>query len=178
MAVRQHGGGCCGMRHSSGYSLNNDTYRIYEKIREDKRCRDRGRLIEVVVTDSQLRSQSSLGPILAAEGFRLVSRFTNDNTGNICNVFHFIEKRNIQSIYVKDIPYSINAADAPEAPPPVNWRPLRENERPSVGDQVRVNNRKHWFNLSQWRYAGTGRSKYCYYGSSRVDWADIQILKA
>jgi hypothetical protein len=47
--------------------------------------------VEAVLTDEQL--QSGWTPVLKELGFKRVSRFRNDNSGNICNIFHYIPTR-------------------------------------------------------------------------------------
>jgi hypothetical protein len=46
-------------------------------------------LVEAVVTNRQLREMPNLGEALQKVGFKIVSRFRNPNSSNICNVFHY-----------------------------------------------------------------------------------------
>lgn len=143
MARRSHGGSCCGINHSVGYSLGGSAVRIRNEIRRDKTGLANGMLLEIVVTDSQLRGQRCLGPILAEEGFKLVSRFRNPNSRNNVNVFHF----STAMLPIENRPFSLDPEQAPKpaAPVPVqgeagNWRRLRWNEAIPNNAVLRVHN--------------------------------------
>lgn len=71
------------------------------EISADNQRRYENRLIEVVLTDSQLRHSGnevregaevfrSWLDVLLSLGFRRVSRFRNSNSGSYCTVFHFV----------------------------------------------------------------------------------------
>lgn len=183
MTARAHGGGCCGMRHSVGYSLQNDANRIYETIRAAKAGRQPGRLIEVVVTNDQLNGQPNLGPILSKEGFKLVNRFLNDNSGNICNVFHFIEARNQRK--VDAMSKRLDPARAPEytpppPPPPPQWQTVTTLNIPffNYRDRLRINKPGHRYHHLEFPAAGIRSwNRYCYYRRSRFRWEDVEILR-
>lgn len=93
--ISAHGGGCCGVSHIRGFNYFNENHTVEFIRRELSRCFDgvsprRGnpnRLAEVILTDNQL-SFRNLPIALAKEGFVLVNRFRNSNSGNVCNVFH------------------------------------------------------------------------------------------
>jgi hypothetical protein len=96
MAYRSaHGGGCCGINHIRGFS---DAYRnrgnptreeLREMMRTGNMAANKGMLLEVVLTNTQCRQYPNLPIMLQEEGFKLVNRFLNPNSGNICNVFHY-----------------------------------------------------------------------------------------
>ena len=65
--------------------------------------KDKGILVEVVLTDCQIKDQRYLVKWLMKKNFRLVSRFTNKNSGNVCNVFHF--HKHPLSIALADLPF-------------------------------------------------------------------------
>jgi hypothetical protein len=149
MASYRHGGGCCGIHHSSAYSYNNDALSIRQKIRGDKRTLPvKGMLLEVVVTDPQLISQPNLGPILADEGFVLVRRFRNPNSRNPCNVFHFSEAL----LPMDNLPFSLDPEQAPKPPAPApvpreaglpeGYRRIREGEGIPNSARLMVWNRR------------------------------------
>lgn len=57
--------------------------------REKQRLKDRADwncLIEVILIDEQL--EDGWAAVLEERGFKLVTRFYNDNSNNYCNVFH------------------------------------------------------------------------------------------
>lgn len=89
--IHRHGGYCCGVRHLSGFTGLETTSRIKQHIKEETRQgRVRGQLVEAILTDSQCRrNEGRLPKALQEVGFRLVARFTNINSGNNCNVFHY-----------------------------------------------------------------------------------------
>ena len=85
-----HGGRCCGMRHIFSFLGNETREDIENLIRLQTRQNvNQGMLIEVVLTNGQCRSSPRLPVMLQEVGFKLVNRFRNPNTGNICNVFHY-----------------------------------------------------------------------------------------
>ncbi len=102
-----HGGYCCGMRHIqgfNGYDRNRDVPRPipysprtetgYERLKRlvfscNQRGAASGRLIEVVLTNQQCRSNPQLLQDLKEIGFDLVNRFRNANSRSICNIFHY-----------------------------------------------------------------------------------------
>lgn len=143
MARRVHGGSCCGINHSVGYSLGGNAEIIRREIRGDKAGLAHGMLLEVVVTDPQLIRQPCLGPILAEEGFKLVTRFKNPNSSNIVNVFHYTTARRSMD----NLPFSLDPEQAPKPPEPApvqgeegGWRRLRWNEAIPHNAVLRVRN--------------------------------------
>lgn len=88
--ITAHGGHCCGIRHmySFGYL---DTKESIQKLidTETAQHRTQGYLVEAVITNAQCRLLPNLAKNLQEVGFRLVSRFKNPNSSNICNVFHY-----------------------------------------------------------------------------------------
>lgn len=103
MYVSNHGGGCCGIRHISGFHIGPiESHRYLQRVLDNSESNaPRGRLIEIVLTDAQARNY---GPILGKHKFVLASRFRNANSGNICNVFH----RHEDLLPLDDIPFSMD----------------------------------------------------------------------
>ena len=91
MDLKSHGGFCCGMNHLHSFQVYDDysVEAIKRFIRRTNQARINGMLVEVVLTNGQLREMPELGPNLEEAGFKLVSRFGNPNSRNICNVFHY-----------------------------------------------------------------------------------------
>ena len=103
MIVRNHGGGCCGIRHLSEFQVPyggviSDAH--IERLRLDIRRVPSGRAVEVVLTDDQSRAWA---PILTALGFTPVYRFRNRNTGNLLTVYYYHKR----PIPVTNLPFSI-----------------------------------------------------------------------
>ncbi len=193
MAVSPHGGGCCGMRHSVGYSFaGRPAEDIYRKIRADKESRGiadltrTGRLIEVVVTDGQLHANRSLGPILIKEGFKLVNSFRNSNSGNVCRVFHFIEEGNLKRI--PDISNLLDASQAPEytpppPPPPLapRWRPISYGEYVPPRTPCRINSPGSRYHHVEREIGFRNRpnwTMYYYINRNRFTWDRVEIFAA
>lgn len=84
-----HGGRCCGINHISGFGAATTKQDIVNALANTRQYERRGQLVEAVLTNRQLNSNPHLGQILDETGFKLVSRFQNPNSGNICNVFHY-----------------------------------------------------------------------------------------
>lgn len=87
--VLSHGGSCCGMRHLAGFNAQDNEETIRTALASA--WVPRGVLVEAVLTNAQC-NQNHLRHIpeaLQRIGFKLVSRFKNPNSGNICNVFHY-----------------------------------------------------------------------------------------
>lgn len=115
--IAGHGGGCCGIAHAYGFGYNTEQVaQLDEQISRFEEGQD-GRVIEAVLTDSQLtqysRARADEREILAnwpaelaARGFRFVGRFRNSNSGNNCNVFH--RHPRWQSL-TDDLPFEWNA---------------------------------------------------------------------
>lgn len=109
LLVNEHGGGCCGVKHISGFPFISsnaktivkqkialvkdavdkaiDRYEHYEEgasknSRENWTC-----AINVVLIDSQLEQWQTA---VEAVGFKHVLRFKNSNSGNYCNVFYLV----------------------------------------------------------------------------------------
>ena len=80
-----HGGRCCGVRHIFGFDGTVDAAAIDNLLVRHVRP---GMFVEAVVTNGQLQRHRNIAPALRATGFKLVTRFKNPNSGNICNVFH------------------------------------------------------------------------------------------
>lgn len=85
-----HGGSCCGMRHLYGFRAT-DTEDSLRTMVANCYPANRGGIIEAVMTNAQCRSRATghIPEALQRIGFKLVSRFKNPNSGNICNVFHY-----------------------------------------------------------------------------------------
>lgn len=90
--IVSHGGFCCGMRHLAGFNSRDTEESIREEVR--KAMAARAGVVEVVLTNRQCREARTqhIPEILQRVGFKLVSRFKNPNSGNICNVFHYNQK--------------------------------------------------------------------------------------
>lgn len=88
-----HGGSCCGMRHLRGFSALDTEATIKAQV-ENCYPANMGGIIEAVLTNAQCNNPrtSHIPEALQKVGFRLVSRFKNPNSGNICNVFHYNQK--------------------------------------------------------------------------------------
>ena len=92
VAIAQHGGQCCGVRHIYGFDNSNerDFTQLMSQIDASSGVRLPGqrdpqnRLVEVILSDRQVDKF----PWLERAGFRLVSRFRNANSERFCNVFH------------------------------------------------------------------------------------------
>lgn len=86
-----HGGGCCGMLHIYGFNRGQqerDLKKVQEQIKRVKRNSE-CRLIEIVLTDPQIKNMPELSNGLKRLGFKLKTRFLNINSGNYCNVLHW-----------------------------------------------------------------------------------------
>ncbi len=173
MAVYSHGGGCCGIRHSSGYSLGNDKNRIYKKIRQDKRFLANGMLLEVVLADYQLREQPNLGPALLAEGFVPVTSFRNPNSRRVVTVFHYTAEP-------RPIPES--KADKPnyEIRRDPSWRRVRPEDflapRRPLRLRLGFGHPQRYLLPNAFHYYGKGMSsKFIYYGGAKIKWEGVEI---
>lgn len=89
-SIVSHGGSCCGMRHLRGF-CGADTEQSLRTQVENCYPANRGGIIEAVLTNKQCNATSTrhIPEALQRIGFKLVSRFKNPNSGNICNVFHY-----------------------------------------------------------------------------------------
>lgn len=91
--TRNHGGQCCGIDHVFNFNKGSEKNDILELTNVlasiDSRRPSQGLLTEVVLTTSQLRDMPELVKYLKETGFVLVTRFKNENSRNICNVFHY-----------------------------------------------------------------------------------------
>lgn len=110
LSQSDHGGGCCGISHVSGFrstfSTTKEGQHLLEedvdlllKCLEDSELFDKlfdsahYHLIEIVLTDEQIEDRKELVKKLKKAGFKLVSRFLNGNSGNFCNVLHWRQNR-------------------------------------------------------------------------------------
>jgi hypothetical protein len=93
----RHQGGCCGMRTAYSFGRPNaeGIRQLEAKMLDYDDAGHRGNiLLEVVLTDQQLNQENGEWVRqLRRHNFRRVSRFLNSNSGNICNVFHYIPNR-------------------------------------------------------------------------------------
>lgn len=98
--VTDHGGECCGIFHISDFStservLVEDVVKLLTEFRVDQEVLNEeynvkeGKLLEVVLTDSQIKDMPLVVKELKRYGFKCVSRFKN-NTGTFCNVLHYV----------------------------------------------------------------------------------------
>lgn len=96
-----HGGSCCGVIHLRSFDAIYDrpteeelVTRIKSQIARYVTRSNNNRLCEVVLTDIQCQKWNGLFvKALRIVGFELVVRFRNSNSGNVCNVFHLIAKK-------------------------------------------------------------------------------------
>lgn len=97
-SIRNHGGGCCGVRHFVGFGnpwVNGERAFTQADIQEylnryysgDNGGRTKGKCVEAVVTDRQFKAHPELSQLLADAGFKLKTRFSN-SSGGMCNVLH------------------------------------------------------------------------------------------
>ena len=91
--IKYHGGSCCGIRHIHAFT-GHETAEDIERLMKSASVRH-GKatciLVEVVLTNSQCKKKDGYLPALLQQlGFKLVTRFKNINSGNICNVFHYV----------------------------------------------------------------------------------------
>lgn len=116
MNLAHHSGGCCGIRTLHGFGPLRAIIPYYAPLAgrykrgwritafdqfmkvfatmspyvgHERDGVPRGKLIEVVLTDSQIKTTPKWPQILRDNGFNLVSRFYN-STGGWCNVFHMM----------------------------------------------------------------------------------------
>lgn len=91
LCVNEHGGNCCGILHLYDFEDCSDT-KALEELREGEGYEalfDHPRLlIEVVLTDQQIKHMPKTVRELKKRGFVLVSRIKNPNSGNFINVLH------------------------------------------------------------------------------------------
>jgi len=85
-----HGGQCCGINNIYGFGATETKERIQSLINiSERNRRSRGMVFEVVLTNQQCKNYPDHPKWLQELGFKLVTRFINPNSGNICNVFHY-----------------------------------------------------------------------------------------
>lgn len=90
MAFRtSHGGRCCGINNIVGAGSIRNEEEIDNLISGTRQYATKGMLIEIVLTNRQCTARPELPVMIQRKGFKLVSRFLNPNSGNICNVFHY-----------------------------------------------------------------------------------------
>ena len=90
MAYRAgHGGRCCGINNIVDAGSIRNEEEIDNLIRGSRQGATRGMLLEIVLTNRQCTRRPELPVMIQRKGFKLVSRFLNPNSGNICNVFHY-----------------------------------------------------------------------------------------
>lgn len=86
--IQYHGGRCCGVRHMHSFNGNETEEDLRTLLSRTRQHKTQGMLVEAVLTNAQLKN-SQLAENLQKVGFKLVSRFRNPNSGNVCNVFHY-----------------------------------------------------------------------------------------
>lgn len=103
--MRNHGGGCCGMRHILNFYGKSP--QTIESLKIAFRQVPSRRLAEVVL---QLSQAKNWGDILAGLGFVPVGKFTNGNTGNTLYIFwYYSGKMEVTPLDVSSLPFSFNA---------------------------------------------------------------------
>jgi len=110
MLLRDHGAGCCGIKHI--YSMDNGTPAELDRLLAGLiDGNNDNRLVEIALSQRQIggaggmqdRNPAGGWPaILNARGFRLVSRFRNSNSSNEVFVFHHVP--NFLSLDPNDMP--------------------------------------------------------------------------
>lgn len=90
LSLRAHGGGCCGMRHISGFygpvaAIKEQLERLMAQVPQG---RTRCRVIECVLTQAQRKTH---GKTLEDAGFKIVTRFNNANSSSTLNVYHYVK---------------------------------------------------------------------------------------
>ena len=91
LVMRPHGGGCCGMRHISGFTTTEDNNP--DLIDAVVATVPPGRTAEVILNQSQVRNLPNVMARLAQLGFVLIENYVNDNTNYENYVFHRTENR-------------------------------------------------------------------------------------
>lgn len=142
--IEDHGGDCCGVKHVYGFVRpdQHDAVESLDRVLEAVCPADNpNRLSEVVLTDDQM--EEGWGPILRARGFRLVVRWRNSNSDNVCNMFVMVPTE--LSMEDADLPWSWEdeAAPALEAAPADGYRRVEPQRPLRVGDTVRVVSRNY-----------------------------------
>jgi hypothetical protein len=89
LEIRGHGGNCCGMWHLVNFNATTTQESILSYLRRIPK----GRLIEVVLNQTQIELYPRVLEGLATYGFVLTTVFRNDNSRNVCYVFHRAENR-------------------------------------------------------------------------------------
>lgn len=91
--ITVHGGMCCGVNHIYGFTgreTREDIESLFRRVgvrHSDTSCI----LVEAILTNKQCNNNNGYLPeLLQRVGFRLVARFKNHNSGNFCNVFHYL----------------------------------------------------------------------------------------
>lgn len=175
--IRSHGGGCCGIRHSSGYSAQEETA-VRTLFQDIGQC-PQGRMLEVVLTDGQLRG-NRLSRVLVTAGFKLVYRFRNANSGNICNVFH----RHNAPLPLEDLPFSLEPYTPEENPYrqddlslPVGWCRVTPNVFPRGACRIRIHSPRSMYHGRELYYYGSGptRASRCHVAGLSFNWSSILI---
>lgn len=99
VALRNHGGFCCGVSHIYGFPENlgykDQALRRVKEIIQDFNGRNRVtcQMLEVVLTEGQSKI---FHKDLTELGFRLVTRFRNKNSRNLVNVYHYSHPYNLR----------------------------------------------------------------------------------
>lgn len=106
--LNSHGGRCCGINNIvSAGSIRNEK-EIDDLLRGTRQGATKGMLVEIVLTNRQCANRPELPVMIQKKGFKLVNRFLNPNSGNICNVFHY--NRRPRSLTSR-LPFPIVEAD-------------------------------------------------------------------
>ena len=91
--ITRHGGNCCGVKHIYGFT-GRETREDIESLFRIARVRHSNTsciLVEAILTNAQCKNNNGYLPnLLQSIGFKLVARFKNPNSGNFCNVFHYL----------------------------------------------------------------------------------------
>lgn len=84
-----HGGYCCGAQHLYNFNYHTTKEEIEMRLAQTRQYANQGQLVEVILTNRQCKELPNVPKWLQEIGFKLVNRFKNPNSGNICNVFHY-----------------------------------------------------------------------------------------
>ena len=149
--IASHGGACCGVRHI--FSMDSATVADLDRLLAEVCPEGNGnRMSEIILSERQVSVNRPNGAqannrwapcvsaaggwpaVLRERGFRLVSRFRNSNSGQLCYVFHHVPAW--ESLGAASLPFAWGPVDVEQfersarivAPAPQAW---------NVGDRIR-----------------------------------------
>lgn len=172
MRMVDHGGSCCGIRQIYGFD-HSTVAELDEYIRElDNEHGQGNRLIEVVLSQRQVRGDRAPAggwtAALAERGFRLVSRFNNSNSHNDCYIFHRVPA--FKSIAPADLPFPWSHDAIPVA-----QQGIHEAGGPGVAGRAAA--APAWRAGDRFRYMAAGSSHHGYIGVIRsIEGANAVVI--